>query len=52
MTLLTQHEQFNKNDDQGQEEHKQADPVDAMHVFHPPGIGRVRIALFYIEIFC
>jgi hypothetical protein len=43
-----------KSDDQkndAQQKHKDRDPVDPMHISHPLGIRRVRIALLYIKVF-
>jgi hypothetical protein len=41
---------FNGQYDQGQNKKKEADPVNAMHVFYPLGFGPVRIWFSEIEI--
>jgi hypothetical protein len=37
--------------DQSQEEHKNGDAVDAMHIPHPLSIRRIRVPLLDVEIF-
>jgi hypothetical protein len=37
--------------DQPDQEHKDGDTVDPMHVPHPLGMRRIRIPLFNVEVF-
>jgi hypothetical protein len=43
--------EFYQHNQQRYQEHENGDPVNAMHVFHPLGIGLGRIFLFDIKVF-
>jgi hypothetical protein len=43
---------LNDDNNDGEQEHQQADAVNAMHVAHPPAFWRIRILFFEVEVFC
>jgi hypothetical protein len=49
MSLENKDPQDQKN--KPQQEHKDRDPVDPMHIPHPLRVWRIRIPLLYVEIF-
>jgi hypothetical protein len=44
--------QFDYKDNDRQQEHKNRDPVDPMHVFHPLGMRRIGIPFLNVEVLC
>src|SRR5687767_5489367 len=49
--LFAEKNHFDKNDDQRHQEHKQRYTIYPMHIAHPGGMRRFRVALFDIEVF-
>jgi hypothetical protein len=41
-----------KDDNDTGQEHKNGNAVNAMHITHPPGIGRIWVSFLNVEIFC
>ena len=44
-------EEFDGKNNQTENKHENADPVDAVHVFNEPGFRTVRVGFFDVEIF-
>jgi len=44
-------EKPDQDNDYPDDEHKDGDPVDAMHIAHPTAGRRIRILLFNIQVF-
>lgn len=50
--MFFEKDQSNRNDDHRQQEHKNGNAIDAMHIAHPFAMRCIRVSFFDVEIFC